>query len=218
MSLYFQHNHGRFMLLRNIVRHKTLDTIKSKNDERNNQTLLKRLKNLSVIGAKKSVPQPDPKVLSEEVDELPQRQLPMEKLQKLVCSHQTDPLTWNASVLARIYKIPEDYCSKLVVYVRPMIYWNDTNQTTKLVSTNFVCDVARLKIDENYLVSYRKIVFPKHSQKLHKKALTDLNQEEQQRVLESLYRPQNQQPTSSISQQQSQQSTRPPKATSSASS
>lgn len=166
------------MLLMNIVRHKTLNTLKSKHDEQNDQALLKRLKNLSVIGARKTLPPVKASQLTtNDVDLQPQRRLTLDKLNKLIHHYQSDPLTWNPSVLGRIFNIPEDYCGKLAIYVRPMIHWNKNTGEgdRKLVNTTFVCDVARLKSDDNYLVTYKRIVFPEHDQRLPKRALPEID-------------------------------------------
>jgi hypothetical protein len=180
MASYCSYSHGRLMLMVNIVRHKTLTTLKSKNDEQNNQILLKRLKNLSVIGARKTLPPPNAnEILNNHNEELPPRRLTLDKLSKLIKRYQSDPLIWNPSVLARIFRIPEDHCTRLAIYVRPMIHLNRNTGAgdEKLLETKFVVDVARLKSDDNYLVTYKRIVFPEHSQKLPKRALPEIEKD-----------------------------------------
>jgi hypothetical protein len=165
------------MLSMNIVRHKTLNTLKSKHDERNDQALLKRLKNLSVIGAKKTLPPlKASEIKGDDQADLPVRRLTMDKLSRMIHHHQSDPLTWSPYVLGRIFNIPEDYCSKLAIYVRPMIHWNKNvgEGNVRLLKTEFVVDVARLKSDDNYLVTYKKIVFPERNEELSKRALADI--------------------------------------------
>lgn len=155
----------------NVVRQKTSNTLKSKNDEQANQALLKRIRNISVIGEKKTVL---PKTDRGDTIDLA-RCLTFEKLGKLIKLHTSDPLIWNVSILSRIFKIREDYCDRLVNYVRPMVYLSTSrkDETKQLVNNPVVIDVARLKTDDDYLVIYKRIVFPEQQQKLPQLALQD---------------------------------------------
>lgn len=173
MTIYLSRH--RFMLMLTIVRRKTFNTLKSRHDQQNDQDLLKRLKNISVIGEKKTTfpPTPPNEVVQKDSIEKPERSLTFDRLSKLVRFHQTDPLTWNPSILGRIFNIPEFYCEKLLIYCRPMVFYSSPahRESQKLISTTYVVDVGRLKSDDNYLVTYKKIVFPEQAEKLPKEAL-----------------------------------------------
>lgn len=140
----------------NIVRHKTFTTIKSQHDEQTNQALLKRLKRISVIGGKKTLPpeQPD--------KDVGHNTLSFNTVDKIIERHLEDPLVWNTSVLGRIYKVPEDYCEAIVEYVKPMLFFisNKMDEPERMLKQKFVYDASRLKSDENYLVIYKRIIFP----------------------------------------------------------
>jgi len=162
------------------VTNKTLDTLRSKNDEQLNQALLKRLKNLSVIGGKKMTPNTN-QTCSEERSRLPERSLTPQKLRKMTELYTNDPLIWNASVLARVFRIPEDYCKHICRYVKPMIDWvSSKDGHVKLVEQRkIVIDLARFKTDESYLVVYKRIAFPDIDQpSLPRKALPEYREDQ----------------------------------------
>lgn len=87
-------------------------------------------------------------------------------LSKILRLYHTDPLTWNPSILCKIFNIPEDYCRNLVAYVQPFLHYANREVGLKkfIEKTSFVVDVQRLKVDKKYLSSVQRIVFPKNNQ------------------------------------------------------
>lgn len=143
----------------NIITRRTFNTIKSKNDERLNQALLGRLKNISLTGGKKTEPPVESKPAENSQDV--ERNLTFAKLSRLVNYYTTDPLMWDTSMLCRVFKIPEDSCENLVKYVQPMVYYANSTmyESKKLMKTPVVIDVNRLKSDEKYLPRLQQLVF-----------------------------------------------------------
>lgn len=150
-----------------LVRYKSsFKTLKSRYDQQNNQDLLKRMQNLSVIGQKKTVDKSEASdVVYKGSRNLPARNLEVETLKKLLRFYHSDPLLWNPSVLGRIFNMPENYCEKILDYVKPMVYYanNKHDQAQQLMKTSYVVDIGRMKSDTNYLTTYKKLVFPEIS-------------------------------------------------------
>lgn len=136
-------------------------TLKSKDDEHNSQDLLKRLRKLAVTSERRPTPRP----VKANDDQL--RCMDFDRLKKLLRFYQSDPLIWNPSVLGRIFKVPEHHCENIVAYVKPMVFFatNEYDTVQRMMKTTFVVDVGRMKFDDNYLINYKKIVFP--NQKHH---------------------------------------------------
>lgn len=95
-------------------------------------------------------------------DDMPERTLTEETLDKLIRLHYQDPLVNNISTLSRVFKINESYCSEVVNFVKPLVYYQDNtvDDPRKLIKGAIVIDVERLQSDEGYLKTYKKIVFP----------------------------------------------------------
>lgn len=132
------------------------NTLKSKNDERANESLLNRLRSLPKLGENKLV-EPKPRIEHKNQH----RQLTLERLSRLLCLNLSDPIVWNSSILSRIFKIPEEYGDYLIIYTKPLTYYSDNkvNEIIQKLKNPFVVDVARLKYDKTYELSYKKIVF-----------------------------------------------------------
>lgn len=140
-------------MLRSFVR--SVGSLKSSKDE----VLLERLKYVNLQGGKTTT---KPEVRPSQDANFPKRNLSLFKLSKVIKSHLSDPLQWNASVLSRVFNLPEDACEQLINYVQPMVHkvTRDMDEPEKLIKTSFVIDVGRLVWDKNYAPSINRIKFP----------------------------------------------------------
>lgn len=142
------------MLLRSSVR--SIGTFKSTKDER----LLERLKYINLQGGKSTLKpaEPDP----QKSEQRPARNLTLNKLAKLTKQYTGDPLLWNASVLARVFNLPEEPCTQVVRYVRPLVnrISRELDEPEKILKTSFVIDVGRLISDKKYARYYNSMRFP----------------------------------------------------------
>lgn len=136
---------------------RAIERLKSKNDEQNNRQLLGRLKQINVMKEKKVIPPKEKSIKNE--DQF--RRLSTDIIQKIIKSHFSDPLSWNCSILSRIYNVPESYCEQLLLYVRPFVYYttSDMDESKQLVKAPIVIDVERLQNDKKYLPFYQALTF-----------------------------------------------------------
>lgn len=119
------------------------------------ENLLKRLK-VFKINRQRRFEYP-----KEELKQDKSRIVTHDKLSNILKLHISDPLTWNENILARIHKIPEYQSVNLIKYVKPMLHYTSIDvDTTKLLKTSFVFDVARFKRDKSYFSDYQRLVFP----------------------------------------------------------
>jgi len=145
------------MMLRNTCK-RFYSNLKSKDDELKNRDLLQRLKKITVVHKTKKEEKTEEAKSVNEVDDKP---LTLSKVYDMVELHGNDPLIWNPSVLARIYRIPEEQCASLVNYVKPFIFFR--NEETKLeremTEYSTVIDLNRLKTDKGYMWDIQKLQF-----------------------------------------------------------
>lgn len=127
-------------------------TLKSANEKAD----LNLLKRLSALNIKR-----DSNEVKPEREQENTHRITSEKLDQILCRHISDPLTWNPSVLSRIYDIPLDTCVKIFKYVKPFAYRQDNtvNSTQKILPISFVIDVERLKEDKSYYPGIQKLSF-----------------------------------------------------------
>lgn len=144
-------------MFRNFVPKRLFNTLKSKNDEQNNQALLERLKGIKLAGDRVFKPPEVKKELKN--DEL--RKLTLPKITRIIKQHFGDPLVWNENVLARVFRLPETVVCDLVNHVQPLIYFTDNKmeKAEKLTEYTVVIDVVKLKEDKNYMLRLSKFKF-----------------------------------------------------------
>lgn len=90
-----------------------------------------------------------------------------ETLDRVLKQAKEDPLTWNPSVLSRVYNVHETILEGVVRYVQPMMYHIASNmdEPKKMMRDNIVIDVGKLKEDNSYYPHLHKLIFVKREKK-----------------------------------------------------
>lgn len=95
------------------------------------------------------------------------RELDYPNLNKILRLNLEDAITWNSSVLARIYKLDEAYVDAILRYVHPLNVHVSQSMTEpkNLAKSAIVIDVDRLKNEKGYIYELSSISLPRIEEK-----------------------------------------------------
>lgn len=90
-----------------------------------------------------------------------ERGLTLSLMKKLATKRLEDPLLWNTSVLARIYKIDEQYLDNILDYVKVYTYYIDSykDDFVKLLDMQYVADAKKIQTKPELFPELKRINF-----------------------------------------------------------